>query len=101
MLVLLRLLPEGDLAGGAVHGVHNGKALQLDALAADELATLLEALLNCDSNTFNSSACLIDNRYKSLECTAVCKKIINYKYMILWTYKLLRYKNLILALMCK
>ena len=43
-LILLRLLAEDDLAGLAVHGLHNGKALQLDALAADQLAALLEAL---------------------------------------------------------
>ena len=43
-LILLRLLAEDDLAGLAVHGLHNGKALQLDALAADELAALLEAM---------------------------------------------------------
>ncbi len=42
--VLVGLLAELDLTGGAVHGVHDGKALQLDALAADQLAALLEAL---------------------------------------------------------
>ena len=40
---LLRLLAKRDLAGLAVHGIHDGKALQLVALAADELAALLEA----------------------------------------------------------
>ena len=48
--VLMRLLAELDLAGLAVHGFHNGKALQLDALAADELAALLEALLHGNAN---------------------------------------------------
>ena len=51
---LLRLVAEHDLAGGAVHGLDDSEALQLDALAADEVAALLEALLNGDADALDS-----------------------------------------------
>ena len=41
---LLRLVAEHDLAGGAVHGLDDSEALQLDALAADEVTALLGLL---------------------------------------------------------
>ena len=51
---LLRLVAEHDLAGGAVHGLDDSEALQLDALAADEVAALLEALLDGDADALDS-----------------------------------------------
>ena len=56
---LLRLVAEHDLAGGAVHGLDDSEALQLDALAADEVAALLEALLDGDADALDSGTSLL------------------------------------------
>ncbi len=60
----MRLLAEHDLAGLAVHGFHDGKALQLDALAADELTALLEALFHGDAmpSTVAPASCASSSR---------------------------------------
>ena len=56
---LLRLVAEHDLAGGAVHRLDDGEALQLDALAADEVAALLEALLDGDADALDGGTGLL------------------------------------------
>ena len=56
---LLRLVAEHDLAGGAVHGLDDSEALQLDALAADEVTALLEALLDGDADALDGGTGLL------------------------------------------
>ena len=76
-LALLRLVAEGDLAGGAVHGIDDGEALQLDALAADQLAALLEALLDGDADALHGGTGLLGQLQQTHQSAAVGKEVVD------------------------
>ena len=73
-LILLRLLAEDDLAGLAVHGLHNGKALQLDALAADQLAALLEALFHSNADALHCGTGLLGQIQQAHQAQPLARK---------------------------
>ena len=62
---------------------------------------MLEALLNYDSGTLKSSSGFLDNIDQSEKSTAICKEIINKKYVILRAKELLGNNNIINFLMGK
>ena len=71
------LFPKRDLSGFRIHGIHNGQGFQLVAQIPDHLTANLEAFLNDDAQTLNSSTCRFDNRNQALHSASVCKKIVN------------------------
>ena len=73
----------------------------MDTHIADLLSAVLEALLNYDSGTFKSSSGFLYNIDQSEKSTAICKEIINKKYVILRTKELLGNNNIINFLMGK
>ena len=76
----MRLLAELDLAGLAVHGFHNGKALQLDALAADELAALLEALFHGAADADQLGAGGLDDLAEAAQRFAAGEEIVDHEH---------------------
>ena len=67
----------------AVHAVYDGQALQLDALAADQLTALLEALFNGDADALHRSACLRSQLQQTHQGTAVGQKVVYDQDMVL------------------
>ena len=74
---LLRLVAEHDLAGGVVHGLDDSEALQLDALAADEVAALLEALLDGDADALDSGTSLLGQLQQTQQGAAVGQEVVD------------------------
>ena len=81
-LILLRLLAEPDLTGGRIHGLDDGEALQLDALAADQLAALLEALLDGDADALDGGPGLIGQFQQAHQGAAVGQEIVDDEDMV-------------------
>ena len=75
---LLRLVAEHDLTGGAVHRLDDGEALQLDALAADEVAALLEALLDGDADALDGGTGLLGQLQQTQQGAAVGQEASSY-----------------------
>ena len=71
---LLRLVAEHDLTGSAVHGLDDGEALQLDALAADEVAALLEALLDGDADALDGGTGLLGQLQQTQQAQPLARK---------------------------
>ena len=86
---LLRLVAEHDLAGGAVHGLDDSEALQLDTLAADEVAALLEALLDGDADALDSGTSLLGQLQQTQQGAAVGQEVVDDENMVLGGEELL------------
>ena len=86
-----KLIAEGQ--GIICHGINDSQRFQTDTHIADLLSAVLEALLNYDSGTFESSSGFLYNIDQSEKSTAICKEIINKKYVILRTKELLGNNN--------
>ena len=80
---LLRLVAEHDLAGSAVHGLDDSEALQLDALAADEVAALLEALLDGDADALDSGTSLLGQLQQTQQGAAVGQEVVDDENVVL------------------
>ena len=86
---LLRLIAEHDLSGLAVHRLDDGEALQLDALAADELAALLEALLDGDADALDSGTSLLGQLQQTQQGAAVGQEVVDDENVVLGGEELL------------
>ena len=98
---LLRLVAEHDLAGSVVHRLDDGEALQLDALAADEVAALLEALFDGDADALDGGTSLLGQLQQTQQGAAVGQEVVDDENVVLGGEELLGDDDIIIFLWVK
>ena len=88
-LCVILLFSEYYLSAVRIHRIYDGKRLKIVSKVAYYSAADLKSLFDRDTEPFYRGTGIFGNRYKSLQSTAVCKKIVDDQYMILGSNVLL------------
>ena len=78
----LRVFAEDDLAGVGVHRLEDCERLQVIALLAQLVASVLEALLHRDADALDRGARLLHQLDKAVQSTAVGQEIVDDEHVV-------------------
>ena len=83
-------MTEGDLAGGGIHGLHDGERINVVAFGAQRIAASLETLLHGDADARDDGAGLLAEADQAVQRLAVRQEIVDEQHVLAGIQILLR-----------